>query len=131
MRLKISGRKQFKVGYKAAHLYGRLGYLNQLDDGRSYLLVRNYFNNPSSPYAEEPPHQPGCNGHSVHVYNDGGGFGGFGELEVMGQTIGGETGRSASTDQFLLWLFVGPQPKIKRLARHLLGIPIHNSSFPA
>ncbi len=67
---------------------------------------------------------PGCNGHSVHVYNDGGGFGGFGELEVMGQTIGGETGRSASSDQFLLWMFVGPDPSIKRIARHLLGIPV-------
>lgn len=131
IRLKISGRKQFKVGYKAVHLYGRLGYLNHLDDGRSYLLVRNYFNNPSVPYVEEPPHLPGCHGHSVHVYNDDGNFGGFGELEVMAKTIGGETGRSASTDPFLLWLFVGPDPRIKRLARHLLGIPMNTSSFPA
>jgi hypothetical protein len=124
VRVKISGRRQFKVGYKACHLYGRLGYVNNLHDGRWYLLVRNFFNNPSARYAEEPPHLPGCHGHSVHVYNDDGSLGGFGELEVMGQTIGGRTGRSASSDQFLLWLFVGPEASVQRLARHVLGISV-------
>lgn len=130
VRVKISGRRQFKVGYKACHLFGRAGYINRLDDGRWYLLVRNFFNNPSAPYAEEPPQLPGCHGHSVHVYSDDGGLGGFGELEVMGQTIGGPTDRSTSSDQFLLWLFVGPEAGVQRLARHLLGISVR-PSMPA
>ena len=119
VRVQITGRKQFKVGFKAAHVFGRLAYANRLRDGRAYLLIRHFFNNPSRPYAEEPPHLPGCRGHSVHVYNDGGGFG---ELEVMAQTIGGESGRSASADSFLFWLYVGPEDRLDLIARHLLGV---------
>lgn len=64
VRLKITGQRRYKVGYKAAHVFGRLGYFNQLDDDQAYLIVRNFFNNPSVPYVEEPPHLPGCRGHS-------------------------------------------------------------------
>ncbi len=124
LSLKISGDRRYKVGYKAAHLFGRLAYFNRLDDGRAYLIVRNFFNNPAMPYVEEPADWPGRRGHSVHVYNDGGDLGGFGELECNGQTIGGPTGRSTSTDQFLLWLYVGPVDKIKTLGLHLIGIEI-------
>jgi hypothetical protein len=122
VRLKITGNRQYKVGYKAAHVFGRLAYLNHLDDGRAYLIVRNFFNNPSAPYAEEPDHTPGCRGHSIHVYNDDGQAGGFGELECNAQTIGGETGRSSSTDQLVLWLYVGASEQVKEIGLHLLGI---------
>ncbi len=122
--LTITGDRRYKVGYKAAHVFGRLAYLNRLDDDRAYLLVRNFFNNPAAPYVEEPADWPGRRGHSIHVYNDGGDLGGFGELECNGQTIGGTTGRSATTDQFVLWLYVGPTGKIKQLIPHLLGLEL-------
>jgi hypothetical protein len=122
VRLRITGDRRYKVGYKAAHLFGRLGYANRGVDGRSYLLIRNFFNNPSMPYIEEPAAVVGCQGHSVHVYNDGGMFGGFGELECNGQTIGGGTGRTASTDTFVLWFYAGPGDQIRRIAGHLLGM---------
>lgn len=122
VRLWITGDRRYKVGYKAAHLVGRLGYVNRLDEVRDYLLVRNFFNNPSMPYVEEPAGCVGCRGHSVHVYNDGGMFGGFGEMEVNGQTIGGETGRGASTDAFVLWVYAGPRHRIHRIAQQLLGM---------
>ena len=124
VRLQITGRNQYKVGYKAAHVFGRLGYSNTLDDGRTYLIVRNFFNNPSVPYAEEPAHLPGWRGYSIHVYNDSGDFGGFGELECNAQTIGGETGRSSGTDQLVMWLYVGTDEKVREIALHLLGISI-------
>jgi hypothetical protein len=124
VRLQITGDRQYKVGYKAAHVFGRLAYYNQLDDGRAYLIVRNFFNNPSAPYAEEPDHTPGCRGHSIHVYNDDGNAGGFGELECNAPTIGGETGRSSSTDQLVLWMYVGAPGKVKEIGLHLLGIEI-------
>jgi uncharacterized protein DUF6786 len=122
VRLRITGQRRYKVGYKAAQVLGRLGYFNALDEARSYLLVRSFFNNPSSRYIEEPPEQAGCRGHSVHVYNDGGGFGGFGELEVNGQTLGGGADPETRTDQFMLWFFVGETGRIKRIARNLLGV---------
>jgi hypothetical protein len=124
LRLQLTGRRQYKVGIKAAHTFGRLGYFNALGDGRATLIVRNYFNNPSVPYTEEPDFPVGCRGHSIHVYNDGGEFGGFAELEVNLPTIGGETGRSISTDHLVLWLYVGAPEKVKAIALHLLGIEI-------
>lgn len=124
VRLQITGNRQYKVGYKSAHVFGRLAYYNHLDDGRAYLIVRNFFNNPSMPYAEEPDHSPGCRGHSIHVYNDDGNAGGFGELECNLQTIGGETGRSSSTDQLVLWLYVAARGELKEIALHLLGIEL-------
>ena len=122
--LKITGDRRYKVGYKAAHVLGRLAYVNQLDNNRTYLLVRNFFNNPAAPYVEEPADWPGRRGHSIHVYNDGGDLGGFGELECNGQTIGGTTGRLTTTDQFVLWLYVGPTDRIKQVALHLLGLEL-------
>jgi hypothetical protein len=129
VRLRISGQRRFKVGYKAAHVYGRAGYLNRMADGGGYLLVRHFTNNPSATYAEEPPHRPGCNGHSLHVYNDGGAFGGFGELECNGQGIGGATGRTASSDTFTLWVFAGAVDGLKVIAGHLLG-QLPGAHFP-
>jgi hypothetical protein len=124
VRLQITGDRRYKVGYKAAHVFGRLGYYNHLDDGRAYLAVRNFFVNPTVPYAEEPADLPGQQGHSIHVYNDDGAFGGFGELEVNCQTIGGETGNSSSTDHLLLWLYVGPPEQVQEIGVHLLGIEV-------
>jgi len=124
LTFQLTGQRRFKAGVKAAQTFGRLGYFHRLDDGRAYLLVRNFFNNPSSPYVEEPPQTPGGAGDSIHVYNDGGLFGGFGELECHGQTIGGSTGRSASTDQQVLWAYAGPAEQVAQIGRHLLGVPV-------
>ncbi len=120
VRFRITGTRRYKVGLRAAHTFGRLGYLNR-DGERAYLLVRNYFNNPSSLYSEEPAHLPGARGDSIHIYNDGGMFGGFGELEVQGQTVGGETELSTVRDQHIVWIYEGPAAQIGRIAEHLLG----------
>ncbi len=122
--LKITGDRRYKVGYKSAHIFGRLAYLNTLEDGKSYLLIRNFFNNPSAPYAEEPPERPGNRGYSVHIYNDNGDFGGFGELECNGQPIGGKTGKTYTVDNFTLWIFIGDYKALREIALHLLGIEI-------
>lgn len=124
VRLQITGRHQYKLGYKAAHVLGRIGYLNHLEDGRAYLIVRSFYNNPSRPYGEEPAHLPGWNGYSIHVYNDDGNAGGFGEMECNCQTIGGPAGRSSSTDELMLWLYVGPNGKIREIAQQLLGVEV-------
>lgn len=124
LRIAITGQQQYKVGYKAAHVTGRMGYFNSLTDGRAYLMVRNFFNNPSNVYAEEPPDAPGVHGHSIHVYHDGGQLGGFGEMECTGQTIGGQTGRFASTDAFQMWVYVGASEKIAVIGTHLLGVAL-------
>ena len=122
LRLEITGDRKYKIGVDAAGVNGRMAYINRLDKDTGYALVRNFFNNPSSVYAEEPHTRPGLKGNSVHVYNDSGRLGGFGEMECNGQTIGGTTGRSVSVDQMALWVFVGPLERIHEIVLYLTGI---------
>lgn len=121
VRLKISGNRKYKVGYKAAHLFGRVAYFNNLDPGNAYLIIRNFYSNPSSPYLDEPYHAPGRRGDSLQVYQDDGQLGGFAEIECIGQAIGGQTGKSTMTDLMTFWCYVGAPHNLKQLAWHLLG----------
>jgi hypothetical protein len=120
--LNVTGDRTYKVGFKSPLVFGRIGYFNEFAAGRAYLVVRNFFNNPSGFYTEEIDRSPGQKGFSIHIYNDNGGLGGFGELECNEQAIGAYTGRSKSTDQLGLWIYTGKVEKIKSIALHLLGI---------
>jgi hypothetical protein len=122
LQIEVTGDRQWKIGLRSAHVTGRLGCLVRPGSGEPCLLVRNFGNNPSALYAEESFDQPGNNGNSVHVYHDDGELGSFGELECNGQAIGGPTGRSASTDTFTTWVYLGPTAAIGEIAAHLLGI---------
>lgn len=124
LAFRVTGQRRYKAGVRAAHHFGRLAYLHPGENRRAWLAVRSFFNNPSRPYAEEPADRPGARGDSIHVYNDGGAFGGFGEMECHGQTIGGATGVSASTDTLALWVYAGPPERIAAIARALLGVPV-------
>lgn len=121
-RIHITGQRQYKVGYKSICVSNRIAYLNRLSDNKSYLLVRHFDNNPSAHYTEEPPNNVGNNGHSIHVYNDGGEFGGNGEMECNGQGMGGITGRKQSTDTFTMWCYLGREDTLKHIGAILLGV---------
>jgi hypothetical protein len=123
--LKITGDRNYKHGYKSSGVFGRLGYFRMLDGGEASLVIRNFFNNPSAHYSEEAAHIPGRRGHSIHVYNDDGGLGGFGEMECNGQTIGGASGRSAALEQLVLWIYTGDRENIREIALRLLGVQIY------
>ena len=84
-------------------------------------MFRNFFNNPSTLYLDEPAQLPDANGASVFIYNDDGEIGGFGELEFQGQAIGGSTGRSSITEVSSLWIFVGTREKLDEICKLLLG----------
>ncbi|NMR19212.1 DUF6786 family protein [Cellulomonas fimi] len=119
---RITGDQRYKIGVKAAHVHGRAGYFRIDDQGRGALLVRNVGNDPSSIYAEEPDFAVGLLGDSLHVYNDDGGLGGFGEVEARGRTIAGGTGRRESVDEFTSWWFFGTAEELRQIAQHLLGV---------
>ena len=118
--LAVTGRRRYKIGFRSPHLTGRVGFFKRCPGGLAELIVRNFFNDPSSEYVEEPADRIGCRGLSIHVYNDGGEFGGFGELECNGRTIGGKTGASGS-DEFAFWYFRGAEVKVRRVSEALLG----------
>lgn len=125
LRLSITGKRQYKIGYKAYSMRGQMAYLMTEGPGPAYLLLRSFFNNPSNPYIEEAPELPGENGHSVHVYNDGGSYGGdnsFGEMECTGTSIGASLGKQRSTDSFIMCAYVGAADSVKRVCEVLTGI---------
>ncbi len=126
LHLPLDGKHQFKLGYKAQCMTGRMGYCHDLADGRAYLLVRDFHNDPSNLYAEEPPDQVGNTGHSVHIYNDGGGANNgrpFCEMECSGHTLGSFEGfeRTEAHDSFSLWAYIGSRSAIDTIALALLG----------
>lgn len=125
LRVNISGRRMFKIGVQSLSVIGRMGY-HLRRDGREYLLVRQFFNNPSNVYSEEPPHLVGHNGHSVFVYNDhpNGEKASFGEMECLGQTVGGSSGRTSTEDTFVLWVYAGDSDAIRDVGYRLLGIDL-------
>lgn len=122
VQVDITGDRMFKLGYKAPHIYGRVGYFNVLDLDRACLIVRNFYNNPASPYLDEPYHTVGHKGDSLQIYQDDGALGGFAEIECIGQAIGGSTNPSNNTDHISLWCYVGFPQKIRQITLQLVGV---------
>jgi hypothetical protein len=118
--LKATGRNRYKVGYKAATVCGRLGYLCQWN-GRPCLLVRSFPNDPSGLYAEEPPVLQNEKGFSVHVYNDGGPDG-FAEIECSLPAVLGDTPYRGCDTTISTWIFCGNKAAIGRIMSVLLGV---------
>jgi hypothetical protein len=95
-RFEITGRHQFKVGLSAAVLTGRMAYVRPVNEG--YLVIyRQFFPQPWRTYCDVPMQDLKSQGDAVQIYNDGGEFGGFGEMEYHSPMI--EVGRG--TDRLL------------------------------
>jgi len=120
--LRFTGDRKYKVGFQGAGFFGRVGYYQKIQNNMSRLVIRNFFNNPSSAYVDEPAGTPGGTGDSVQFYNDDGGLGGFSEVEIQGLAIGGNTGRTVSRDVFDFWQYVGQEEDILTISDMLLGI---------
>lgn len=118
--LKATGCNRYKVGYRAALVTGRLGYVCEWDKAPC-LLIRSFPNDPSGIYEEEPPHMPGIHGFSVHVYNDDGNSGGFSEIECTLPAISGNSGRDSSDDIISTWIFTGDSKALRHIGRVMLG----------
>ena len=119
--LRSTGCNRYKVGYKAAQVTGRLGYLCRWG-GESCLLVRSFRCDPSGEYREEPPQTPGVHGFAVHVYNDGnGGKEGFSEIECSLPAVFGPNGRESCDETIQTWIYRGSETQVSAIARILLG----------
>jgi hypothetical protein len=118
--LDITGERIFKVGYKASGLTGRYAYLNELEEGRWCLMVKNYFNDPSGEYIKEPSHMIGCKGHSMHIYQDDGKLGGVAEFEISGTSIGDNKDNLENTTSIHTWYYAGSKDSMEHLLELLL-----------
>jgi hypothetical protein len=123
-RVRMTGEHSFAIGYRAPYVVGRIAYLNTLGDNYSYLIVRSFFSDPSGPYLEEPPHEPGVCGSSTFVASRIAIDDCAGELSCQGAAIGGETGRSRAVDRVPMWLFAGVTARIRDIGSILLGLDL-------
>lgn len=124
----LPGDTRFKIGFAAAQISGRLGHLSAADSaGRHTLTVRNFPNDPSSDYSEEPDFST-HRGDSLHLYDDDGGLGGFAELEARGHGVGGQDGQTRSRDRFTTWSFWGTPAELAPVAQTLLGLSLPDST---
>ena len=119
--LRVTGDRKYKVCYRSAQTFGRMGFVQRWGDGW-HLMIRNYYNDPSIPYCSEPWGDLGNRGCSTYYYNDDLSNGGFGEFEQGGATIGLDANRSESHSTSSLWFFFGSQEDIGRIMKTLLGI---------
>ncbi|MEI8199632.1 MAG: DUF6786 family protein [Eubacteriales bacterium] len=124
MEINVTGDRRYKLGFKSVISTGRSGYLSKLSDGRSYLIIRSFINNPSSLYCCEPFDKPGQTGCSSFIYNDSGALGGYAEMENLGITISGDTGKKCSADVVYNWLYIGEETALKQIANTLLEIKL-------
>ena len=119
---KATGRHYYKIALPALQLLGRVAYINRYDETRYYTLIKQYNNNPSSPYCCEPADRPNLRGCSLFIYNDSGSLGGFTELEHSGQTISDGSNILTSQDQTLYWVYIGRFDQIRDIVKSFTGV---------
>jgi hypothetical protein len=121
IRFTVDGQDRYKVGLRAVAVKGRAGYMRQLNDERSTLVVRNFFVNPSGSYVNQPWENPDDLGYAFQAYNDDGGSSSFGEMEYHSTAVGGDSGHMEHRDRSQVWAFRRPADSITAIAEHLLG----------
>ena len=120
--LNITGKRKYKTAYRSANTFGRMGYVNRTPGGDWYLMIRNYYNDPSIPYCSEPWKNLGDKGCSMYFYNDDGSTGGFAEFENSCATIGMDANRDCSYSTTSLWFFMGEKEELEKIIKVLLGV---------
>lgn len=123
-RFKIDGRRQLKFGLTPWQTTGRLGYFRAVG-AVSTFIFRTFSVQPGMPYVDLPLSSDDIlGGDALQSYNDGGAFGGFGEMEyhdpgiVVGQS---PEARSGSCTTHIL---AGPDASVREAARALLGVAV-------
>ncbi len=124
VRVRIDGRRKIKMGLAPMETTGRMGYYRRCGDA-STLIVRIFSTQPGEPYVDLPrDSSERFGGDALQVYNDGGAYGGFGEMEyhdpalVVGQTPATRTGVSVTH------VLAGSDRAVHNAGRILLGVEI-------
>jgi hypothetical protein len=122
-RIPCGGAAKFKLSFDAIASTGRFGYIRRLSEDVSTLIIRQFAVHPAGIYPDYPPGQPSYRGSCVQVFNDGGQFGNFAELEYHAPALPiwkpGQT-----SDRSELFYFSGPSSSIERIAERMLGMPV-------
>ena len=119
--IKVESAAEHKIGVSAFNTFGRAGYLMQVTADQWALLIRNYYNDPSSAYIKEPSDQPGKTGCSLFVYMNDTRGDGHAELETTGKTFGLPLNQE-STLILNYWYYFGTLENLKQIVKLLLGV---------
>jgi hypothetical protein len=117
----VTGRVQHKLGLRADQVSGRMGYLRPSEGDGATLMVRDSIIAATAHYADFPSHQRDRSDVAVQLYNDGGDFGGFGEMEHHSAATAPDA-RAATRDASRTWCYAGPIGRIREIAAELLGV---------
>ncbi|WP_256756861.1 DUF6786 family protein [Cohnella sp. WQ 127256] len=120
LQLPCKGQSSFKLSIDALSSTGRFGYLRQINDKKSSLIVRQFSVNPTGIYPDYPPNLPNHLGSCMQFYFDGGQLGHFAELEYHSPALPIDV-QGQSTDVSQLYYFVGDTPAIQEIAKVFLG----------
>ncbi|MCX5659605.1 MAG: hypothetical protein NTW19_07765 [Planctomycetota bacterium] len=124
VRFKIDGKKQLKFGLDAVRTTGRMGYLRKVGKVTT-LIFRAFAPLPGQPYVDLPLASDdlvGCD--ALQSYNDGGMFGGFGEMEYHDPALIAGNQPVARTGSCVTHVISGPDAKVRQAAAMLLGTKV-------
>lgn len=80
LRFTITGNHQYKVGVPVDVATGRMAYLHPVGN-QTLVIFRHFTPRPGHRYCDVAPLNRLASGDVVQIYNDGGQYGGFGEME--------------------------------------------------
>lgn len=120
VRFPVTGKAQHKLGLRAADVAGRMAYLRPTGENGT-LIIRQACVFAGGMYADYPAHARERRDIALQFYNDGGGIGGFGEMEYHSVAASPEN-LYVTRDISRTWCFAGPLSKLRALGAQLLGV---------
>jgi hypothetical protein len=106
----LAAGEMFKVAFAAKDILPSITYLRS-DAGVAVAVVLDFDGQANGTYFEEPPDCRGDSGYSAFLFRDDGRFGGYAELEVVGQLAPNNAGgdRKLASLTLTTTLLMGPE----------------------
>ncbi len=128
VRFLIDSERKVKMGLKAEHTTGRMGYYRKLGDGSATLILRLFAPQPGEPYPDIPisaDENQRIGGDVLQAYNHSdGGTSGFGEMEYHDPAVMVGHGPASRHGSSVTHILAGPDADVRAYGERLLGVPI-------
>ncbi|MFA9477956.1 DUF6786 family protein [Phycisphaerales bacterium AB-hyl4] len=131
VRFLIDSRRRIKMGLRAEHTNGRMGYYRALPDGQASLIVRVFLPQPGEAYVDMPRMTDDTfGGDALQAYNDDGTATGegpghcFGEMEYHDPAIVVGAGPALRTGSCVTHVIAGAEGLVRQAGRMLLGVDV-------
>ena len=128
LSVKIDGKRREKIGIPSECAKGLIAYFWTKEENQGVLYVKKFPVEDKGIYVDGPWGVKRENGDVIQMYNDDGKMGGFAEIECHGpaKVMKPNEEESHSLD---VYIFVGPQDKLKIIGSKMLGIDLNNVKY--